>query len=127
MASVLTYKGYIGKVELDEEENELHGRVINTRDMITFIGRTVQEAKRALKESVDAHLAFCAAQGVEPGKPYSGKILLRVAPELHAAAVAQAAIEDQSLNEYLKSLLERAAAQETPTTRKHRKRRARAA
>jgi predicted HicB family RNase H-like nuclease len=126
MASVLTYKGYIGKVELDEEENELHGRVINTRDMITFVGRTVQEAKRALKESVDAHLAFCAAQGIEPGKPYSGKILLRVAPELHAAVVAQAAIEDQSLNEYLKSLLERAAARE-PTTGKHRKRRARAA
>ena len=126
MAAIMTYKGYIGKVELDEEENELHGRVVSTGDVITFIGRTVQEAKRALKESVDAHLAFCAEQGIEPGKPYSGKVLLRIAPELHALLVARAAVEDQSLNEYVKAVLERDAAKPA-SPRKDRKRRARAA
>lgn len=126
MASIMTYKGYIGKIELDEEENELHGRVINTRDMITFIGQTVQGAKRALQESVDEHLAFCAEQGIEPGKPYSGKILLRVAPQLHAALVARAAIEDQSLNEYMTSVLEHVAAGPA-SARKDRKRRRSAA
>jgi|SRR6185437_6855690 len=109
MAAILTYKGYIGKVELDEEENELHGRVINTRDVITFVGRTVLEAKRALKDSIDTHLEFCREQGIEPEKPYSGKILLRVEPELHAALVAAAATADLSLNEYLKEHLEHSA------------------
>ena len=126
MPAILTYKGYIGKVELDEEANELFGRVINSRDVITFVGRTVQDAKRALRVSVDAHLEFCADRGIEPGKPYSGKILLRVAPQVHAALVARAAGEGLSLNEFLKSVLERSVEtrRSTKAATKSKKRRA---
>jgi predicted HicB family RNase H-like nuclease len=37
----MEYLGYIGKVELDEEEGILHGEVINIRDVITFEGKSV--------------------------------------------------------------------------------------
>jgi predicted HicB family RNase H-like nuclease len=36
-------KGYIGKVEIDDEAEILHGEVINLRDVVTFEGRTVEE------------------------------------------------------------------------------------
>ena len=47
----MTYKGYQSKVELDEEAGVFHGEVINTRDVITFQGTSV-EGKRQRKPSV---------------------------------------------------------------------------
>jgi predicted HicB family RNase H-like nuclease len=109
MAVIMTYKGYIGKVEFDEDENELHGTVINTRDVITFVGRTVVQTKKALRDSVEVYLAHCAEEGLEPNKPYSGRILVRLDPELHAKLVERAAQEDKSLNEFAEEALGRAA------------------
>ena len=44
---MMEYKGYIGKVEFDDEAGLFHGEVINTRDVITFQGRSVTELKKA--------------------------------------------------------------------------------
>jgi len=49
----MTYKGYQARVELDEEAGVFHGEVINTRDVITFQGSSVDELKQAFKDSVD--------------------------------------------------------------------------
>ena len=61
----MDYKGYIGKVEIDEEAGILHGEVINIRDVITFEGLTVEDIQKAFRESVDDYLAFCAQRGDE--------------------------------------------------------------
>ncbi len=37
----------------------------------------------AFHDSVDDYLTFCAERGEEPEKPYSGKFVVRVEPELH--------------------------------------------
>ena len=57
----MTYKGYQARVEMDEEAGLFHGEVINTRDVITFQGRTVRQLKKAFADSVDDYLEFCAA------------------------------------------------------------------
>ena len=44
---MMEYKGYIGKVELDEEAGILYGEVINLRDVITFEGTSVDEVQKA--------------------------------------------------------------------------------
>lgn len=37
---MLVYKGFIGKMEIDEDEQLIYGRVINlSRDGITFSGK----------------------------------------------------------------------------------------
>ena len=36
---MMEYKGYVGRVEYDDEAAIFHGEVINTRDVITFQGR----------------------------------------------------------------------------------------
>jgi predicted HicB family RNase H-like nuclease len=79
------YKGYIGKVEFDDEASLFHGEVINLRDVITFAGETVQELRQAFQGSVEDYLAFCAERGEEPEKPFSGTFTVRIAPELHRA------------------------------------------
>ncbi|HEX5385285.1 MAG TPA: type II toxin-antitoxin system HicB family antitoxin [Gemmatimonadales bacterium] len=110
MTDVLRYKGYIGRVDVDADAGILHGRVINTRDMITFEGRSVAEAERAFHGSVDDYLEFCESRGEPPDKPFSGKFLVRVSAETHQAIAVAAAREGKSLNQWVAEQLERDAA-----------------
>ncbi|MBP8949902.1 MAG: type II toxin-antitoxin system HicB family antitoxin [Candidatus Promineofilum sp.] len=102
----MEYKGYIGKVELDEESGLLHGEVINTRDVITFEGESVNEVAQAFRDSVDDYLAFCVERGEEPDKPFSGRFVIRVSPELHRRIFTRARQADKSLNGWVAEVLE---------------------
>lgn len=95
---MMAYKGYIGHVEFDDEAGIFHGEVVNTRDVITFQGSSVDELRREFEQSVDVYLNFCAKHGKEPDKPFSGKLALRMKPELHRAIAVAAKREHKSLN-----------------------------
>lgn len=104
---MLTHKGYVGKIEVDDEAELLHGRVINTRDVITFQGDSVPEAKQAFIDSVEEYLKFCEEEGKEPDKPFSGNFMTRLSPELHRAASSMATAENMSLNAWMEALVAR--------------------
>ena len=70
---MMEYKGYIGKVEFDDEAEILRGEIINTHDVIAFQGTSVAELTQAFRESVDDYLAFCQERGEKPDKPFSGQ------------------------------------------------------
>ena len=97
----MKYKGYIGKAEYDEEAHIFAGEVVNTRSVITFQGSSVEELERAFRDSVDDYLSWCAEDGVEPEKPYSGKLNVRFKPELHQRASIAAKIMGISLNAFI--------------------------
>ncbi len=50
---MMEYKSYVGQVIFDDEADIFHGEVVNTRDVITFQGRSVEEIRQAFCESVD--------------------------------------------------------------------------
>lgn len=102
---MMQYKGYFGKVEFDDEANIFYGEVINLRDIVTFQGENVKELRKAFFESVDDYLEFCAARGEEPEKPYSGKFVVRVDPELHKTISIQARKNGKSLNAWIHETL----------------------
>jgi predicted HicB family RNase H-like nuclease len=102
---MLKYKGYHGKVELDEEAGLLHGEIVDLNDIVTFQGRTVEEIQKAFKDSVDDYLEFCAERGEEPDKPFSGKLMLRLPKEVHRNVYLKAKKEGKSLNEYITNKL----------------------
>lgn len=102
---MMEYKGYIGKVEFDDESDIFHGEVINLRDVITFEGESVAELKQAFEDSIDDYLAFCAERGEEPEKPYSGKFSVRMDPELHRVITLKARMADKSLNNWINDAL----------------------
>ena len=108
---MMEYKGYIGKVEIDEEAGLLHGEVINIRDVVTFAGRTVEELRQALRDSVEDYLAFCAERGEDPEKPFSGRFVLRLPAELHRKAYIKAKLSEKSLNNWVTEALESAVEQ----------------
>jgi predicted HicB family RNase H-like nuclease len=78
---MIEYKGYIGRVEFDDEAGIFHGEVINTRDVITFEGTCVEEIQHEFRASVDEYLGFCAEQGKAPGNPNAGHLVIDITPE----------------------------------------------
>jgi predicted HicB family RNase H-like nuclease len=101
---MLEYKGYIGTVEADD--GIFLGRVAGLRDVITFEGASFAEVELAFRDSVDDYLAFCAERGEAPDRPHSGKILLRLSPQVHRRAALRAQAEGVSLNQWIARRIE---------------------
>lgn len=101
---MLEYKGYVGKVE--PEDGTFAGRVIGLRDVITFDGQTYAEVEQAFHDSVDDYLAFCDERGEPADRSFSGKIPLRVEPDLHRRAATRAEAEGVSLNQWIAKRIE---------------------
>lgn len=104
---MLNHKGYTGRVEFDDESGLLHGEVLDLRDVITFQGRSVEELESAFRDSIDDYLAFCKERGEEPDKPFSGRLMLRLAPDLHRKVYVRAQHEGKSLNQWIADKLEK--------------------
>jgi len=101
----MKYKGYEAVLEFDDEAEIFHGEVISIRDVITFQGTSVEEIKQAFRDSVDDYLEFCQERGEEPDKPFSGKFVVRIKPELHKTIAIKAKKEGQSLNSWIEKCL----------------------
>lgn len=102
---MMEYKGYIGIVEYDSDAKLFHGDVVNTRDVITFQGTTVDEIEQAFKESIQDYISWCKEEGVEPEKPYSGKFNLRLSPELHKEIAITAKKMNLSINNFVEKAI----------------------
>ncbi len=97
--TMMTYKGYVGTFELDEEENTFYGKLLGINQLVTFEADNASDLKQAFYESVDDYLAFCAEENITPDKPYKGSFNVRIGEELHRQAVI--ASKDSSLNAFV--------------------------
>jgi predicted HicB family RNase H-like nuclease len=102
---MLHYKGYIGSIEIDLESGLLHGRVLDIRDVVTFQGTTIAEARQEFQASVDDYLDFCAELGQEPEKPFSGKLPFRTSAEHHRLIFLAANKAGKSMNAWMDEVL----------------------
>jgi predicted HicB family RNase H-like nuclease len=65
---------------------------------------------RAYSETaIDCYIADCGARGLSPLRAASGKLMLRVSPEVHARALATAKTAGKSLNQWAEEVLDKAA------------------
>jgi predicted HicB family RNase H-like nuclease len=106
--STMTYKGYTARVEYDERDHLLVGRVLDLADSISFEATTVEELEREFSRSIDDYLALCKDKGREPAKPFSGKFQVRMAPEEHRRVAVAAERAGKSMNEWITETLRRA-------------------
>ena len=105
----MTYKGYKARIEFDPRDNIFVGRIWGIEDGISFHGATVRQLKEHFEAAINHYLADCKAAGRKPDKPASGKLMLRVPPELHAKAIIIARSSGKSLNQWASELLAKAA------------------
>lgn len=102
---MIDYKGYTGVFEFDPTIDAFHGRVVGLLDVVTFEGRSVEELRRAMEESVEDYLELCAEAGKEPERPYRGEFLVRTTPELHRAVATAAEAAGMSLNAWVETTI----------------------
>lgn len=107
--TTLHHDGYVATLEIDEDAGVIHGRVVNARAVLTFEGETLAELRRAFAETIEDYRDWCKERGVEPEKPYSGNLSLRIAPELHRRVAERAAKAGESINQFIVERLEEVA------------------
>lgn len=104
----MEYKGYAAAISFDDELEVFTGHVVDIRDELYFEGRSVDELVGAFHSAVDDYLAFCAEEGREAAKPYSGRILVRTTPDIHRAVAVAAARDGTSMNEWAERVFAKA-------------------
>lgn len=98
--NLMTYKGYVAKVDYDDEDVVFYGTVVDIRDTITFSGASAIELRSSFESAIDDYLAFYEERGREPSRPFSGKVQLRLSSSLHRQSVITAASRKESLNAF---------------------------
>ena len=107
--NTMTYKSYSARIDYSEEDGCFVGHIVGINHIVGFHGESVTELRQAFEEAVDDYLETCERLGRSPQRPYSGRILLRVPPEVHAAVARAAEVEGKSLNQWAaKALAEQA-------------------
>ncbi|BAN46422.1 type II toxin-antitoxin system HicB family antitoxin [Metapseudomonas resinovorans] len=109
----MSYRGYTARIEFDERDDIFVGRLLGVRDIISFQGQSVTELRGQFQVAVDDYLEDCAERGISPEKPASGKVMLRIRPEVHAAATIAAQAMGKSLNQWADEVFEQAARRAT--------------
>ncbi len=107
--SIIAYKGYTAKIDFDPQDELFFGRLAGVNDIVGFHAATVDDLKAAFHEAVEDYLKVCATVSKPAEKPFSGKMMVRVAPEVHAGAALAAQLSGKSLNRWTEDVLRDAA------------------
>ena len=106
--STMTYKGYAARIEYSDEDGRFLGHIAGIKDVIGFHAESVKELRLAFEEAVDDYISTCERVGRAPQKPFSGKLMLRVPPEVHARAAMMAEAHGMSINQWAADVLSKA-------------------
>jgi predicted HicB family RNase H-like nuclease len=107
--NTMTYRGYTARVEFDDRDNIFVGHLLGIVDVIGFHADNVADLRAAFEDAVEDYLETCAALGKSPEKPASGKLMLRIPPDVHGAALVAAKAAGTSLNQWAAKVLAKAA------------------
>ena len=108
--NVMSFKDYCARIEYSEDDGCFIGHLAGIRDVVGFHGDTVANLRFAFEEAVSDYLATCEKLGRTPQRPYSGKVMLRLDPDIHARVAMQAQAQGKSLNAWAQETLAKAVA-----------------
>ncbi len=110
---MIEYKEYAAVIEFDDSVGRLHGRVVNSGayPIATFEATDVEGIRNEFHKSIDEYLNACKEDGVEPRKPFSGRLSVRLGPDLHRRVAGSAAQRGISINSWIMQALEKSVAQ----------------
>lgn len=76
MESMMEYRGYIAAVAYDDAAQVFCGTVVNAHPGFSavFEATDVKQLRREFEVTVEDYLSWCKEDGVQPAKPYYGKL-----------------------------------------------------
>lgn len=105
--NTLKYKDFIGSVAFSEADNVFFGKIEGIDGLVNFEGESVAELTNAFHEAVDDYLAYCAEEGIEPHKSYSGSLNVRLTPDIHTLVAYLAKQAGVSINSFIRTAVEK--------------------
>jgi predicted HicB family RNase H-like nuclease len=105
MNDILQYKDYYASVHFSAEDEVCYGKILGINDLVSFEGSSVRELKKSFHEAVEDYLATCEQAGKDPDKTYKGTFNVRIPSDLHKEAAVFAAINNVSLNDFVKTAI----------------------
>lgn len=101
----LNYKGFVGSVNFSEEDNVLFGKIEGIDGLVNYEGESVKALTEAFHEAVDDYLAYCKEEGIEPTKTYSGRLNIRISPDVHRRIAMIAKQSGTTINGFIRNAL----------------------
>jgi len=102
MNDILHYKNYYASVHFSSVDEVFYGKILSINDLVNFEGSSVKELKTAFEEAVEDYIDTCKQIGKSPDKTYKGTFNVRVPSTLHKEASMFAAVNNLTLNEFVK-------------------------
>ena len=98
--NTMMYRGYAARIVYSEDDGCFVGHVAGIQDVVGFHGESVTELRDAFEEAVDDYLQTCEKLNRSPQKPFSGNLMLRIPPEVHAGIAMAAEVSGKSINQW---------------------------
>lgn len=105
--NTLTYKDFIGSVSFSEADNLFFGKVEGIDGLVNFEGESVASLTQSFHDAVDDYLEYCAEEGIEPHKSYSGNLNVRLTPAIHSRVAYLAKQAGMSINAFIRAAVEK--------------------
>ena len=96
--NLMTIDGYQAKIEYDEDLDLFRGEILGLNGGADFYGKNSKELRTEFKKSLDVYLDVCKEKGIEPRRNFSGRVNLRISPDLHERLAIAAQAEGKSIN-----------------------------
>jgi predicted HicB family RNase H-like nuclease len=109
----MRYGDYSAKIEYDPYDKIFVGHINGIHDIVSFHGATVEELESAFQEAVAHYREVCEKIGQKPQRSYSGKLTLRIPPEVHLAVATAAETDHKSINQWAADVLKEAASSQS--------------
>lgn len=107
ICNTIKYRGYVGTIEISEEDDVIFGKVVGISSLISYEGKTCTDVVTDFHEAVDDYLLACEEHGIAPEVPYKGSFNVRITPGLHERLARYAISAGRSLNSCVQEALER--------------------
>lgn len=104
--SFMQYKGYIGSVEISEEDTYLFGKVQGINALVSYEGQSAKDLVKDFHTAVDDYLITCEEMGESPEISYKGSFNVRIKPDLHRRLALYAMQHQESLNRATEKAIE---------------------
>lgn len=102
----ISYKGYYGSINFDQENEIFYGKVEFIRDLITYEASDAKDLIKSFREAIDDYLLDCDNLNKIPDKPFKGSFNVRVHPDLHKEVSLYAIKHGETLNNIVKKALD---------------------
>jgi predicted HicB family RNase H-like nuclease len=96
--NLMTVDGYQAKIEYDEDLDLFRGEILGLNGSADFYGKNSKELRAEFKKSLAVYLEVCKEKGIKPWRNFSGRVNLRISPDLYERLTVAAQAEGKSIN-----------------------------